>query len=418
MNCLLLQKNGTGQMVKAKPREQTPLLAAKVAYLKAKGFKQSEIAKRLHLTRPTVSRLLAPEGRAAHYLKVQLPTFDWDRVSNEDRRALRDMDEGDSASEKLTALLAAIAPSHVKIEAHVIPEVADADAPNNSSKPNPFFDSASRVVWNLLRSAKIIGFTWGRTLSLLLSSARRGQYTSPFEGQSEQPIVIPLCGESLATAKPTSLSSSTLAQGFGELLTNLPEQSCLSLGMIPIFFPGPTAFDDAELRAGRKLLSYSAAYREIFDGDGANATEKDPLAKRLDVVVTSISRVNCPFGFTDSNEFNWKILKLSKLEKLVMGDLGGVPLAKPNLSAKGQRELRELLRRWTGLQKDHIRGCVDRASARGSAAAGVIVVAIGADRVLTVLEAVRLGLVNRLVLDRPLSESLIEQLDKRSSRAL
>jgi hypothetical protein len=348
------------------------------------------------------------------------------------------MDEGDSASEKLTALLAAIAPSHVKIEVHVIPEVADADAPNNSSKPNPFFDSASRVVWNLLGSAKIIGFTWGRTLSLLLGSARRGQYTSPFEGQSqsEQPTVIPLCGESLGAARPSSLSSSTLAQGFGELLTSLPEpglpepslpkpslpepslpepslpeQSYLSLGLIPIFFPGPEAFNAAELRAGRKLLSYSAAYRKIFIVDSTNTPDKDPLAQRLDVVVTSISRVNRPFGFGDSTEFNLKTLKLSKLERLVIGDLGGVPLAKPNLLAKEQLQLRKLLERWTGLRKDHIRGCVDRASARGSAAAGVIVVAAGADRVLTVLEAVRRGLVNRLVLDKPLSESLIKQLD-------
>jgi DNA-binding transcriptional regulator LsrR (DeoR family) len=410
-------------MIKPKPRkpklrkprrlEQDRPLAAKVAYLRAKGLKQSDIARRLGLTRPTVSRLLAPGGKSAHYLKVQLPTFDWDRVSSEERRALKDMDEGDSASEKLTALLAAIAPSHVKIEAHVIQDAASADAPNNSREPNSFFDSASRLIWNLLGSAEIIGITWGRTLSLLLSSARRGRYTSPFEGHSKQPTVIPLCGESLATARPSSLSSSTLAQGFGELLTNQPKQSYLSLGMIPIFFPGPEAFNAAELRAGRKLLSYSAAYREIFDGD---ATNNAPLAKRLDAVVTSISRINCPFGYTDNNEFNWKILKLSKLEELVMGDLGGVPLAKPNLSAKGQRELRELLGRWTGLQKDHIRGCVDRASARGSAAAGVIVVAIGVERAPTVLEAVRLGLVNRLVLDGPLSESLIEQLGRRSSR--
>jgi len=66
------------------------------------------------------------------------------------------------------------------------------------------------------------------------------------------------------------------------------QEEFLSLGMIPVFFPGAAAFNLTERHAARKLLGYSIAYARIFrvehrrrGGSAAGVTER-PLPERLD----------------------------------------------------------------------------------------------------------------------------------------
>jgi DNA-binding transcriptional regulator LsrR (DeoR family) len=395
--------NKAGNVRRPRRFEEDRLLAAKVAYLRSKGAKQSDIADRLRLTRPTVSRLLAAGGKCEPYLKVQLPTFDWSRVSSEDRKHLVRLDNADRSPE-LAERLSAIAPHDVWFEAHIVQGPAEYKTPEGWTHADSFHANAARLIWTFLRPAEVIGVTWGKMLSQLLGAARHARFASPFEGLRKQPMVIPLCGEPLGAGRPSSMSSSTLAQGFGEILTNCPQEKYLSLGMVPVFFPGPEAFKDLHLEAARELISYSAAYRKIFDKEN---NDGGALAMRLDVVLTSISRRNRPYGFGDSSA--WKTLKLSELEKLLLGDLGGVPLAKPDLTPAKAELLAEYLKRWTGLERDHLMECVRRAS-KTRRTAGVVVVAKAAEQADTVLEAVRLGLVNRLIVTRTLGKELLDRL--------
>jgi hypothetical protein len=127
----------------------------------------------------------------------------------------------------------------------------------------------------------------------------------------------------------------------------------------------------------------------------------------LNIVITSISRKDHPFGIEDRSEFTWQTLQLSNLTKMVIGDLAGIPLTHTDAAAK---DITLLLDRWTGLQKHHFENCARRASAASQPPAGVIVVAAGRDRASCLVEAVRQGLVNHAVVNEELVRALIEMI--------
>lgn len=408
----------------------------KIAFLKSRNLKQSDIANALGTSEAAVSRVLAPEGKAAKYLRILPPQFDWSLVNETQEKQLRAMLDEDDLSGKLAELLSGQCKT-VSLRATVISATAEISNPASIDGPlaESFYASAASVIWPLLSTGKIIGITWGRSLAQLLAAARKLRLASPYQDRDrndpDQPQVIPLCGESLGSMRPSSLSSSALAQGFGELLTSRAEDEYLSLNMVPVFFPGPQAFDERELRGARKLLNFSLAYVKVFgpQPDGTAGPQNpasrksdrpipptsldEPLAERLDVVVTSISRENRPFGMGDSEENSWNAVLLADLERLLIGDLAGVPLHRPRLTPKENDKLDELLQRWTGLKESHLRDCAARAMRNGKGPAGVIVIGSGVERVSCVLEAVRRGLVNHVVVDEALGRALIDRLTAR-----
>lgn len=377
-----------------------PLDPARVAFLKCRGLSQSVIAKRLDLGEATVSRLLSEQGAAHKYIKS--PQFDWSQLTKHEKAELQAMNDVDGLSEKLTKKLGNLPAVPTRLDATVVASRTDSSTAETHRRalPADFCEGAFSAVWDLLTPANFIGVTWGRTLGQLLDAARRARVATHYEGE-RQPMVIPLCGASLRASGPTSFSSSALAQGFGELLTTRPTKEYLSLAMIPVFLPGPTIFDDREVAAVKKLLRYSPAFTRIF-GDGGER----PYADQLDIVITSISREGWAFGVGD-NTF-WRDLELRQFERMMLGDVGGVPLIRPEYSSA---DLKELLVRWTGVHEHHLRRCAERASGPAGGPAGVILVAQGRERAVCVREAVRLGLVNHAVVDEELGRTLLELLD-------
>lgn len=352
-------------------------------------------------------------GDATRYIKP--PEFDWSRVNAGEKAELLAIHDVDGLSAVLTEGLAGISVPARRLEATVIltrSGAAGEDA-QHSARPSDFYDGAARALWDLLTPANVVGITWGRTLSLLLDAARKlrlaPRYTKD-ETSDQRPTIIPLCGEPLASTNSSTWSSSALTQEFGTALTAPPADHYLSLGMIPVFLPGPKAFDEDDVKSVKKLLGFSPAYKKIFGAgagrDGAAGNEL-PLAQRLDIVITSISQENEAFGVGGDPDFTWKTLQLSKFANLVVGDLAGIPLPRPDAS---DDDLAPLMNRWTGLQKDHLSRCAARASAQANAPAGVIVVGAGCERAACIVEAVRRGLVNHVVVDEELGRALIERL--------
>lgn len=387
-----------------RPPKVNPLIAASVAFLKCRNVPQTDIARRLDLGEATVSRLLQEGGAAARYIKP--PEFDWSLVDDNERAELLAIDDVGGLSTILTERLARIPAPPRRLAATVVLTRTGAAGEDvqRSALPSDFYDGAVRAVWELLTPANVIGITWGRNLFLLLEAAQKARIATRYSGK-QRPIIIPLCGESLGAIRPSILSSSTLAQRFGEALTTRAAEDYLSLGMIPVFLPGPDAFSDMDVDAVKKLLSFAPAYTRIF-GTGT-AENGRPLAEQLDIVITSISREDRAFGVGDHPDFTWKTLQLSEFAKLVIGDLAGIPLLRPDVPADA---VAPLLDRWTGLQAEHLRLCAERASAPVNAPAGVIVVGTGRERAPCIVEAVRRGLVNHLVVDEELGRALIERL--------
>ena len=380
-----------------------PLDPAKVAFLKCQGVSQSKISQKLDLAEATVSRMLSEKGGVSSpYIKP--PEFDWSRVTESEKVEILALYDVDGFSPALTAHLLDIAPPNMRIAATVV--LANTGVSNTEAQRTGltiFYEGAARRVWELLTPANVIGITWGQTLSLLLEAVRKLRLAPRYSGE-QVPKIVPLCGESLGARGPSSMSSSALAQGFGQALTARPADDYLSLNMIPAFLPGPRAFQQHEIDAVKKLLRYSLAYKAIF-GDGHE--NEQPLIDQIDIVITSISRKDHPFGMEDRLEFTWKTLELSNLTELMIGDLAGIPLAHSESAAK---DISLLLDRWTGLQKHHLENCARRASASSQPPAGVIVVAAGRDRAPCIVEAVRQGLVNHLVVNEELGRALIEMI--------
>jgi predicted transcriptional regulator len=396
-----------------------PLKVAKVALLRSEGLKQSEIAKELKMPEPTVSRLLSKDGRASKFLKLRPPIFDWDRFTEDEKKILRATIEPDVAA-TISRQLVDLTGSGVSVEVKVI-RVTGSPGSNAAQEAGneQFYEPAVRHIWSLLSRAenRIIGMAWGNSLRRTLDSAERSRLASPLPNPSEA-LVIPLCGESLLSPKPSSSSSSSLAEGFGRLLTNpasnTPSDKFLSLGMIPVFLPGPRAFKTNEVTAVKRLLSFSSAYRKIFGVQPRNTMGhiSVPLAERLDVVLTSISREGRPFGFGAADADVRAFLELNEYDDLIIGDIGGVPLPKRNLFTRQKKRLMQLRERWTGLRKRHIRKCAQNAS-RENGPAGVIVVCTGVDRAASIIEAARNGLLNHLVIDGDLALELAKRLAKK-----
>jgi hypothetical protein len=112
----------------------------------------------------------------------------------------------------------------------------------------------------------------------------------------------------------------------------------------------------------------------------------------------------------DHPEFAKKI-GLAEFKDTCIGDLGGVPLFKPSAKPTRRREAADFFRtHWLGLNREHVLNTARRARARPNGAAGVIVVAHGADRTEPILEALRQELINEIIVDEGAADYLTREL--------
>ena len=131
--------------------------------------------------------------------------------------------------------------------------------------------------------------------------------------------------------------------------------------------------------------------------------------ERLNGIVTSISRDHHPYGLGSDHLYATAGLDPKLINQAYMGDIGGVGILK-----KGHQESKIIQSHWTGLLREHLAGCATRAVSSQSTGPGVVVVAIGAGRTETLLECIRLGLINHLVIDNELSQQLKNALPRAS----
>ncbi|MBS0260899.1 MAG: hypothetical protein JSS02_02995, partial [Planctomycetes bacterium] len=120
-------------------------------------------------------------------------------------------------------------------------------------------------------------------------------------------------------------------------------------------------------------------------------------------------------------------------EAYTFGDIGGVYLLRPDLgqliaarqgrpaTSKGAKDrgasvtakVERINAQWTGIQRDQIARCAERARINPQHN-GVIVLAIGKAKAEAVIEAVNQSLVNHLLIDQDLADALIDQLSGRA----
>jgi hypothetical protein len=295
-------------------------------------------------------------------------------------------------------------------------------------------------------SPPLVGVTWGRhvrsvTDGLMHLDLQKRRLSSPVE-------FIPLWGMRLSVRKPhdesvftdhLALSSNALVRDLHKALCpaqgdNVPESPAVK-HFLPVFDLIPFDPDIADfghastagdrqvrkregdwLRGVKRAFSLIPSYRAIF---GNSADDEGALANQLTAVLTSLgppgrSRSFSPDGGDYGGVPQWWT------EAFSHGDVGGVLLPKEpgeiekvleglkirTSVAQVNQQFSRLAEHWAGVQLPHISRCA--AGANGATRPGVIGLAVGEDRAITVLTALRRGLLNHLIIDPDLGRQLLK----------
>jgi hypothetical protein len=94
--------------------------------------------------------------------------------------------------------------------------------------------------------------------------------------------------------------------------------------------------------------------------------------------------------------------------------LGGAFIINPTANKADHEYVEAVNKRWTGIKEPHFRRCALRA--RENSLPGVTVLAVGAVRAEIVLQCLKLGLINHLILDTDCDQRLNRLVCSRSPR--
>jgi DNA-binding transcriptional regulator LsrR (DeoR family) len=257
---------------------------------------------------------------------------------------------------------------------------------------------AERVRDRLARS-ETFATSWGRSVSHVVNAMT----ATPPPGRPNRPIrFVPVCAEPYAHSSNRDTSTHLVERLHAWLQAH---------GAAPPSLTGVPAligrrYSKAVADAIRTFIADSASYQLIFGS-------KSPLIDKVDTLLTSAGNARRPMGFINeellrAGSTEHQKLTAARLEALVVGDVGGVLIPRPGLSKADCAEVKALAAMWTGVRRTHLERIAKQAYK--SKRPGVIVVAVGVDRAEIIAEAVRLGLVNELIVDRPLAEALTREL--------
>lgn len=401
--------------------------ALTAAYLFTLGKTQEQIAAALSLSQPQVSRLLR-SVRDKH-IRVQ-KQFIWDQYAESKRQEI----ESKVFPRQLGAKLQRFAEAHkqqVPI-VHSVQMPADAEG-----EVDTFAKLAAQTVKDLLLTAKgSVGVTWGNTIWHLTQALSAVPPYNPW--RSHDPLqFVPLCGDPVMDSLEhyADRTSSRIASDLSKLV-NGAEGRPAWLGLVPAFIPPGSrkarsrnehssakgsdigkgrraSLEEDEKRVIWRMINRVPQYPRIF------GPANEPLADDLHMILTASGSARSLVSIGQS------LLALTPhesdtLTKNILGDIGGVIVPKVTAVAGGQQAqephpiVREVTDCWTGLKMKHLRRCADQAFATGDLRGvrpGVTLLSFGPDRASIVLEAIKHGLVNHLIISSDLELAIEKSLD-------
>jgi DNA-binding transcriptional regulator LsrR (DeoR family) len=385
-------------MKRAQTEESTiDMIAA--AYLAAEGRRQQEIAYILGITPVAVSRHLAKARKKylryqVNFLHHEVPVGLMDKVRQRvSRQALEDQ-------------LNHLADRHGqdrKLSLRVFP---CGPCEDDRERMQKLASAAAPLIRTLLLRSRSCGLTWGGMLKRCVTGLRNLSYPPPWTKETIQ--FIPLSGEPLGRER-ASFSSSSLARDLG-IIVNGDQYDAPSLAMVPAFIPD--GFQKYEKDGVWKLIELVKSYHEIF-GPHRNGSAGAPAAKRaaplamgLDMILTSVGSHDRPLGFGRGVLFDKMSVSYEELKSLIVAEIGGVCIARQNLSPQRLEQFDTVQKSWTGLSLEHLEACARRGTDLLKGPPGVVVVSGGTKRAAGVCELIKRGLVNHLIVDEILAAEL------------
>jgi DNA-binding transcriptional regulator LsrR (DeoR family) len=387
--------------MRAKPEGHDALVVA-AAKLCVEGNDQETIASRLHISQPSVSRLLK-EAKKCQWLIYTA------ELSDQVPSVLKEEAEKLIRPFGLTqAIRRTLKPENPLRNVMVY----------DSGSYDPTFESmlrrlvkfgraaATRVAQLLkVKELQCVGVTWGRTLDELVSGLAQ---VCPKAPRRQRPIqFVPLCGEPMGESSP-AVSSSRLTVRLDAVVNAGKGDPCCFTG-VPFFIPPD--FKKPEREAVEKMIRRVKSYARVFppqqEGDVQGSDLSIYQVGKLEMILTSVGPSERALGFSGDQLVAWAGINRDELKELVVGDLGGVLLPKPGLSAHKQLKVQRWNESWTGVQQRHLRWIVEKTAPEQP---GIVVIAVGRDKVRIVLEVLRAGLCHELLIDHDLAEGIEEEV--------
>jgi len=375
-----------GRDIKKLPIEKRARFAA---YLSAThNMSQAEIGRVLGgLSQPHVSRLLAHATKTG-YLVVE-HRFRMEKVAEDEQRELAALLTPSTLSQALTTFCT----RHDK----PVPGLGVFESGRGTTdgamalRRKRFGKTAAGRVIELLGGQRIAGVAWGRTLRCVVEGIETSHL--PLSAMTDVEFV-PVCAELLMNQQ-----RETSANRLAEALTRTfhPKgRDVQQLTGFPAYVAGH--YDDMMQKAAWRLIRDTPNYESILSGPEA-------FVSRMNILLTSVGYAEALVRGGHNDLLRAGRIDPIKLQGLVVGDLGGLLIPRPSLNASQSALVDELNEMWTGISLKQVSEIAARAHCNADTS-GVVVLALRAERAGTLLELVRLGLANHLIIDQDVADAL------------
>jgi DNA-binding transcriptional regulator LsrR (DeoR family) len=390
--------------------DDAKLKAQAVAYLISRGYAQKEIARILQISQSMVARHRAralKDGWLHETIQFVRNPVDEDNRIDDERMHLIELKIYPYLKEVQARIGAYCTVNGVSSvpTIHIVGCKADGvdGEPAYHRFQAEFGRLAAAEVAPVLARSHRIGVTWGKTISGVIDGlcTMSARFPSPT-------VFFPVSGEPLM-ASDIHDSATDLAMRLQSLATGSPD-GCPSLKGVCACIGH--RFDEKETdKIRNELFAEISGYRRIFLSDDLRKIgRKEPMICEMDALVTGIgttSKLNKDPWFSQriGSVLN---LNAASVERASVGDIAGVFLECPRAKNCDRKLVQELNSRWTGIQMQHLEQCAKRA---GKGRGGVIVVAFGSAKCGAVVQGILRGLINHLVIDEDLSQSLLAKMN-------
>lgn len=389
--------------------DRDALLAQVAAYMYSQHtLSQVEIAQRLKLTQPKVSKLIK-RAIDENWLIDRRPSFNTAAFPPERLDEIKA-----HCYAHWARLVAALAPPQSALPSIRDISVINTGRPGREGKDYDLrlrklgHAAAERVV-ELFPRMHRVGICWGKTVyhlseRLAQNNGAKGMpgpngARARRRGAGASVQFFPVTGDSL-THPDAAISASNLVALLHRAIGAPGEP--LSLGPVAACYPKRFSGEHGEVL--REFFECVPGYRDVFGTREPNP-RRTPLINQADTLILGIGpatkETNDPW--LDDTILAAEISR-ETLEKISYGNISGYFIARPRLSAEEERCLASINERWTGIREEHIAACAARA--RQTGAPGVIVLAVGAPKAEIVRICSHRCLINELIIDEELADAL------------
>lgn len=355
------------------------------AMLRSQGFNQTDIAARLHISQPEVSRLLTKAAREG-VLRVH-PTFLSTNVSEGELEAAKKEVAADFVA--LETKIRQRVPSEVPFRLHVI-----------TAKDSPtFFEQAAMDVAELLTGDLIVGTMWGLTVDKIINGlSRNARPTLRYDLRA-----IPLAGDPLflLNLDNQQYSASALAAKLELALTGDTRSDLPSLYGVPAYVSRQLLGGEDRAAVLDDFIHSLPGHRAIFGAGG--------FVHRVDAVLTSVGVISDNHPQKAAAFIRERGAQhpadLPRMQATILGDFAGNLIPKRGLNKSDREFVDGLNKGWTGISLEQLLQIARKA--KTTSRPGIVTIAFSAEEKAFLLrESLRRGLINHLIVDERLAHEL------------